>query len=335
MSDDKLLTIAVPTYNRAGYLDQCLSHIAAQLEGYLSEVELLVSNNCSSDETEQVVARHTGRGVPIRYVCNSENIGVDRNFLQCFNLARGNYVLVFGDDDILLEGALDAIVPVLRRGDYGVVHLRSYGFQSDYAAERPANDGGPDACFDRDADFLKRVNYWITFASGNIVNKSLLPSGFEAGKFLGTNLVQVYWFLAAMRLAPQNVCLSRQLVAAKAENSGGYSVCRVFGTNLNLIMNEVLPDPEYLPVKRQVNRLLLRTFLPGLVLSIRKGKAGFNFEDRKFLDDLRPLFRSYLNFWLHLAPVSKLPLPLAGGWHLATRTLNKAVKIATGEGTRP
>ncbi|MEK6779826.1 MAG: glycosyltransferase, partial [Candidatus Deferrimicrobiota bacterium] len=72
-----LLTIAVPTYNRARTLDLCLSRIAVQIKGREDQVELIVANNCSTDGTDAVVEKHLACGVPIRYLRHERNIGPD------------------------------------------------------------------------------------------------------------------------------------------------------------------------------------------------------------------------------------------------------------------
>ena len=133
-SDKPLLTIAIPTFNRAGWLDLCLSQIAKQAPSLGRQVEILVSNNNSADNTDDIVNRYVSSGLAITYIRNAENIGPDRNLLQCFKRSSGKYVLVMGDDDVILDNALGKIVSILETGDYGVVFLNSYGFTNDFLA---------------------------------------------------------------------------------------------------------------------------------------------------------------------------------------------------------
>ena len=150
-----LLTVAIPTYNRASDLDLCLSQITGQLKGHEGEMELLVSDNCSTDTTGEVVRKYLSLGYPVTYLKNSENIGPDRNFLQCFRKAQGKYLLIMGDDDVLLDGALDELLPILRGGDYGIVFLNSYGFTGDFVRERPPGRASGHAVYTDTASFLK------------------------------------------------------------------------------------------------------------------------------------------------------------------------------------
>jgi len=64
-------------------------------------VEVCVSDNCSSDATENVVKR-ADVGIPIKYFRNSENLGIPRNFLNVVDMAQGEFVWLVGDDDLLM-----------------------------------------------------------------------------------------------------------------------------------------------------------------------------------------------------------------------------------------
>lgn len=325
---DKLLTIAIPTYNRSAYLDTCLLHITQQLCSYESIVEIIVSDNCSSDNTEVVVTNYINIGFDIKYICNSENIGADRNFTQCFTLANGKYVLVLGDDDILLDGALSKIIPVLQTGEFGIVYLNSYGFKNDYIGEKPKNNKSESIQHLSAEDFLLKVNYYITFSSANICNKSLLPENFDFGKYISTNLVQVYWYLTALTSnAGSNVLLNDFYLAAKVDNSGGYNFCKVFGTNFNTILSDCLQESKFYPIIRHINNRMLYSFFPGLILGSRIHATGHKFSNINFFDDLYPLYKRYISFWICIVPLIKLPPPLAKIYFVVVRIFNKIIKI--------
>ena len=54
---NKLLTIAIPTYNRAALLDKQLAWLAIAIKGFESECEIIISDNCSTDNTPGVVKK--------------------------------------------------------------------------------------------------------------------------------------------------------------------------------------------------------------------------------------------------------------------------------------
>src|SRR5574337_126918 len=124
----KLLSIAIPTYNRAEYLDLCLSQICKQLPGYESLIEVIVSDNASTDNTADIVDKFIKQGFAVRYVRNAQNIGMDGNIVQAYSLATSKYAVVFGDDDALVDGAVEKIIRILRSGEYGIVFVSGYPY---------------------------------------------------------------------------------------------------------------------------------------------------------------------------------------------------------------
>lgn len=125
MKNNIILSIGVPTWNRSGFLKALLESIIHQAEkfDFTQSVEIIVSDNCSTDDTGVVVkAMSAQTNVAIRYVRNSENIGAIRNMIQTFHQSRGQFWMAFGDDDILAEGMLPEIMHHLTtREDFSVV----------------------------------------------------------------------------------------------------------------------------------------------------------------------------------------------------------------------
>lgn len=97
-----LVTIALPTYNRARYLDRFFSHHLEGLEAQGLDFEILVSDNASTDGTPDIVARWAKDHPRIRAVRQSENIGAYGNFLYCYRQGRGQFTVWVGDDDLLI-----------------------------------------------------------------------------------------------------------------------------------------------------------------------------------------------------------------------------------------
>lgn len=311
--DGPLLTLAIPTYNRSGWLDTCLREMAPQVRAHGSRVELLISDNASTDDTGEVIAHHIQAGTPIRHLRNPENIGPDRNFAQCLREARGKYLLLFGDDDVLLEGALDKLLPVLEAGNPGVVYLRGYAFKEDFRRERPRKPPHQRILrFRSPRAFAAKVNVLFTFISGNVINRSLLPPDFDPGAYLSTNLVQLSWTLKAAQRADENVFYDDFLVAAKADNSGGYAFCQVFGVNMDRIFRLLEAEGEDPRAFRAIHRRTLSSFFPRWILGLREKGEAFQREDH--FHTLGPIFRGYIAYWWLVWPAARWPLALARPW---------------------
>jgi glycosyltransferase involved in cell wall biosynthesis len=85
-----------------------------QVNELKGEVELVVSDNCSTDDTRQVIVLAQRFG-PIRYHRNDANIGAIPNILALANdLAIGEFCWLLGDDELLRPGAVAKVVGILR-----------------------------------------------------------------------------------------------------------------------------------------------------------------------------------------------------------------------------
>jgi len=123
-----ILSICVPTYNRARLLEGLLKCLSFQLEDeLLSSVEVVISDNCSVDETKEVAERFTNR-LKLKYFCNNKNIGVTANILKVIDRATAKYCWIIGDDDLLVHGAIKDVLKTLKSnpGEAGIVVGYSY-----------------------------------------------------------------------------------------------------------------------------------------------------------------------------------------------------------------
>lgn len=94
------VTVAIPTYNRAGLLRQTLAGLARQ-DFPAGEFEVLVIDNNSRDDTAAVVASFAGARPAPRHLLERQQ-GLDHARNRALAEARGE-ILLFGDDDILVE----------------------------------------------------------------------------------------------------------------------------------------------------------------------------------------------------------------------------------------
>lgn len=110
------LSICIPTYNRATYLDQTLASIINQIDAdWVDDVEICISDNASTDGTEELIANwRTKSLVRLVYARNPENLGADRNYMRVVELATGEYCWFFGSDDLMAGGSLKRMLQEIR-----------------------------------------------------------------------------------------------------------------------------------------------------------------------------------------------------------------------------
>ena len=106
--EEPLLTIAIPTFNSAHFLPDAVASIIRQ---GLNDFEILIVDNASEDNTEEVV--RSFENPHIRYIRNPSNLGSCGNGNRCLANSRGRYVKFLCADDVLLEGVLRKQLNVL------------------------------------------------------------------------------------------------------------------------------------------------------------------------------------------------------------------------------
>lgn len=107
-----ILSICIPTYNRAKYLDEAIKSIASQITSDIRDrIEICISDNASSDNTDKIIEKwHKQLSIPIIYNKNNQNLGADRNFLKVIEIANGSFCWYIGSDDALKNGAIRRII---------------------------------------------------------------------------------------------------------------------------------------------------------------------------------------------------------------------------------
>jgi glycosyltransferase involved in cell wall biosynthesis len=111
---EKKISIIIPSFNRADYLYRAAKSIAKQITDDIPmAVELSIFDNASEDETVDVCNQLLSEFSNICIVRNVTNVGAEANITNAFKSANGDFVWIFGDDDYLVDGALQIICSLL------------------------------------------------------------------------------------------------------------------------------------------------------------------------------------------------------------------------------
>ncbi len=131
------LSICIPTYNRYQHLTNCLNSIILNTNYQKEDIQICVSDNCSTDETESVV-RDAQEKIDIVYKKNKSNVGMARNFLEVVNMADGEYIWIIGDDDLLLPPAIEALTQLIdRNSDVDLFYINEFDLTAEYVLSCP------------------------------------------------------------------------------------------------------------------------------------------------------------------------------------------------------
>ena len=107
------LSICIATLNRGAFIGTTLDSIIAQAT---DEVEVVIVDGASTDNTEEVVRGFQERFQRLNYVRLPAKGGVDRDYDRTVEHAQGEYCWLMSDDDILKPGAIKAVLEAARAG---------------------------------------------------------------------------------------------------------------------------------------------------------------------------------------------------------------------------
>jgi glycosyltransferase involved in cell wall biosynthesis len=119
-----LLSICIPTFNRSVSLDRTLKLLEEEI--YVSqEIEIIVSDNASTDSTEEVVTAYLVKMPILRYFRRVENKGFKDNYEFVIGKSQGKYLWVLGDNKLPEKGAIGKLLPLLEREKYALLYMSS------------------------------------------------------------------------------------------------------------------------------------------------------------------------------------------------------------------
>lgn len=112
-----MISIGMPLFNAERYAEQAIESVLNQTE---TDLELVISDNASTDATPSICERYAARDSRVRVVRNATNLGAAPNFNRTFREARGKYFKWAAYDDVLAPEFLERCVAVLE-SDPGAV----------------------------------------------------------------------------------------------------------------------------------------------------------------------------------------------------------------------
>lgn len=109
-----LLSCGITTYNRVGWLRHSLPRLLAAARPWRDIVEVVVCDNASTDGTAELLEQHAAEP-GLRIIRNSHNVGMLGNLGITARAASGAFIWLLGDDDFVLDGAIESILEGIAR----------------------------------------------------------------------------------------------------------------------------------------------------------------------------------------------------------------------------
>ncbi len=239
-ADPVTLAVSIPTYKRPELLRRCLLELAPQCDEH--GVSLHVFDDSCSSINQHVYEEISAKWNCLRVSLNDQNLGIDRNIDRCVSKPDAEYVWVIGEDDLVVAGAVSAVLRRLKtRPAYLFVNYRY--ISNDYrrplhVAVRDAIDGSL-----RADEFFAGAGWATGFLGANVVDRRRWQV--EDQTFLGTYFNHVGKIFSQLLPDEPVLVIAEPLVLNRAESLGSFTwikdafeVNAGFGQMLELLLRQ-------------------------------------------------------------------------------------------------
>lgn len=224
-----LLSICIPTYNRAKYLKDALDNITSD-PAFDNRVEIVISDNASIDDTSAVVETYSNKYSNIKYYKNEKNIK-DYNFYLALSRGTGKYVRLFNDTLRFKDKALGLMLHNISVNDESIP-LFFYQDIKELGMVNVCKKGcGIDS-------FQCHVSYFTTWIANFGCWKSDIEQIISPNRFSELQLSQVDWTLQIiLNKDSYSVIFNDYFSTVDPKKKAGYNIFNVFVNNYLEILN--------------------------------------------------------------------------------------------------
>ena len=303
MNENIKLSIVIPTYNGSITIGEALDSIVSQIE---EGVEVVISDNASTDNTPEIVKQYQTRSGNIIYYRNSENIGGDQNFDMGVQKSRGDYVWFIGDDDKIATGGIRKVLNViLNHQDLALMFVNCSIWNRDFTKRYKERflSLNNDVLYDSADDYFQLIGVSAAFNPTIVVNRKLW---IEIGNipFDGTGwgvLCRLFYMLPGR----SGYVISTPYSLFR----DGSTRCHKDGAFYKMVISLVcllntLPDKGY---SIATYRKLISPLLRNLPRTIFGAKANGLKLTYNLLGESISVFSKYTYFWLICFPMLFIP----------------------------
>jgi abequosyltransferase len=305
-----ILTIAIPTYNRSVYLKDTINSIVSQ-PGFNDtyEVEIVVSDNCSTDGTQQMMQYYLEQyPSKVKYHRNDTNIK-DLNYEKVLSLSSGTIIKLNNDTLKLNPNSLGELLKIINHCIDN--NLVPFLLQGKTGFEKQVICQGV-------GSFVSTVSYLSTWIGGFFIYKTSFDNLKNFSQRSDLLLTQVDVLMRLLKKGDKYLIIPNTMFTSVIpEKKGGYNLPKIFLTNYFRILGEYLTTHEELRIFNAEKRnILFKFILPWLlnvrVDSIKKDKLyTFDVSDYEAIIKQEFSYFTYIYFetCLYIGLSTKLILP--------------------------
>lgn len=205
------LSICIATYNRAKFIGETLESILPQVT---EEVEIVIVDGASTDNTEQVMHHYLQMYNCIHYVRLPTKGGVDQDYCKAVEFAKGEYCWFFTDDDLLKPNAINTVLSEVKKG-YSLIIINFQVRNGDFL--KILEEKRLQICENEIYNELQyeklfhRIVLCISFIGCVVINRDMWQQR-EKKQYLGTEFIHVGVIFQAPFPAPALVIAEPQII---------------------------------------------------------------------------------------------------------------------------
>jgi len=273
--NNPLLSICIPTYNRAEHLKETILSIVNQKRFVeTNDVEIVISDNNSNDETPKIISDFVKiYGEKIRYYKNQSTTLAEINFEMVLSYGKGIYLKLNNDTLKHIDGSLDKMIEVINENKTSRNIL--------YFLNGVSKTGGK-ICYGFDS-FIKNVSFYVTWIAIFGIWREDLTKVKDFSRYANLQLSQTDVMFRIMDYK-ENVFINNDIlfISIHPNTKGGYDLLTVFLDNYFFLLTEQLnkgklTNETFIKEKRK----LLFHFIRPMLAYIKIYPKRYYFECKK------------------------------------------------------
>ncbi len=285
--EEPIISICIPTFNRSDTLRRSLEQYV-KCAGFDNSVEIVISDNASTDDTAQVALDFAFRYSNIKYFRNKDNIR-DSNFELALKRGTGKYLKLQNDASLFDEGALVYMKECIRKSDGN----QPIFFTNDFVYTKFRHQDVI-KCNSFDA-YISALSTYVTAISCFGVWKKQLDSIDNFTKYTKYLLNQDDWSYQLLEKYGCCTLYNRHYYETLPKKSGGYHWFQVHLDNYYKILQPYVDKGLVSDgIIKQDKRNLLKHFIPELRQIYIYPISGWKFEKK---GTIHYLWKYYKNEW--------------------------------------
>lgn len=248
------ISIIIPTRERADTLEYTLKTCVSQED---EDIEILVSDNASNDNTKEIVEKFTDSR--ISYYRTDKRISMASNWEFALSKVRGEYIHILGDDDGLVPGAIRDIKNILSKYEYPAFIWQKAEYTWPGHIDCPNYLNVPLSCFFIEIESKIILKYflrgWVSYARLPVIYSGVISRSYlekiraKNGKIINSSTPDVYLGFALLSVINKYLYSTRPLSVnggshhsngASSNRSGKESVQNMFFSEMDIPYHKLM-----------------------------------------------------------------------------------------------